>query len=497
MADQIPIPDVSQLPDQSAPNQYALQNANAAMAPPVQPPGGEPPFVQDTQGATMAQGPSSSPDPTANPSAIKSLLTNFFQGFGNAAMKHAGLPTPEETAVRQQQMKIQQQNADSMEGLRQAQQQANEFTPVQMPDGSTVQVRHADVPKILVAQTNAAARANQGLSQITPAMVQAIPELQGLEGQSVPKPVLDLITRRTVANIQGQNQAKRPSAAVRDDRFIKLQGQDPRTWTADDQQFIKGYSKFVDVNKVQPGLQRAQVMAAPRWAALDPERQAQIALAKGIATGPLANQLSSFNAFVGHLGDFHDAAQELKNSDYKLYNTAINRIALETGDQKIQGIIAKIEPVRKEFESLLLNNRALYEADRKSADVILNPASSPAQLEVAVKSLAGTAAIRLGAVNQNVKRITQTDIPELLEPANGAILEELGAQIPGYTGNGPDFSQTFKSPQGPANRARGGGSPSSVKIPPGAPPAPAQDGKLLKFAGKVIAKSQGGKWVAP
>lgn len=100
MADEIPIPDVSQLPDQSAPNQFAMENANVAMAPPAAPPpqGGPPPPGIPPQAG-----------PTANPSALKGLLTNFFGGMGRAMMVHAGLPTPEEEQQKAQQQATQQQ----------------------------------------------------------------------------------------------------------------------------------------------------------------------------------------------------------------------------------------------------------------------------------------------------------------------------------------------------------------------------------------------------
>lgn len=85
--DQIPVPDTSDLPDQSAPNQFAMENANQAMSPQVAPPAG----------------------PTANPGALKGLLTNFFGGMGRAMMTHAGLPTPEEEQQRSQQLAMKQQ----------------------------------------------------------------------------------------------------------------------------------------------------------------------------------------------------------------------------------------------------------------------------------------------------------------------------------------------------------------------------------------------------
>lgn len=103
------IPDTSDLPIEAPQSELNLQNASQAMTPQVQ-------------------------APVGNKTVLKSLLTNFFQGAGSAMMAHAGIDTPEQAAAKRQQLAIQQQNANSLEGLRNAQEQSNQLVPYQLPD---------------------------------------------------------------------------------------------------------------------------------------------------------------------------------------------------------------------------------------------------------------------------------------------------------------------------------------------------------------------------
>lgn len=162
--DQIPVPDTSGLPAQSAPNQFAMENSSQAMQ--AQP----------------------SPPPVANPSAIKGLLTNFFGGMGRAMMVHAGLPTPEEAAQKQQQIQLQQQNANSLEGIRTAQQAATELHPYQMPPapdgtpGEVIQTNAAGIKAIQVQQLK-----NQSKAQANPlAMLNSQLRARGLGYEIAP-----------------------------------------------------------------------------------------------------------------------------------------------------------------------------------------------------------------------------------------------------------------------------------------------------------------------
>lgn len=378
------------------------------------------------------------------PGAIRSLLSNFFSGAGSAMTHSVGLPTQQE--LEQQQIKNQ---------LAQRQQAVSEQV-------AQTQEAYKNI------QGEALRRDSEG-APIPAAFAQALgrPELAGvplnkaqlgLSGKVIPSQNA-ATSRQNVAGINAASresiaQNKPMSVAARDDRYIQLQGQDPSSWTPEDQKFIKGYTRYIDTTRVQPGVARANVMNGPRWAALDPNRQAQIAVARSLASGAFGNQTSSINALIGHLGDLKDTVASLGNLDQKFLNVPLNSLKDQTGDPNVTNVLAKMEPVRKEFETLLLNGHALYGDDRKSAETIVNLNSSLGQVQAAMKSLAHTGAIRMGAVNSTVKRVTGADIPELLEPASASILADFGEEIPDYQGQNGNFQNIFSTPQGPASRAK-------------------------------------------
>ncbi len=215
-----------------------------------------------------------------------------------------------------------------------------------------------------------------------------------------------------------------------------------------------------------------QILAGPRWAALDPKVQARIAAARSMAAGTYGAQLTSFNAFLGHAKDMLDYFGQLENLDMRFLNIPINRLRESTNSPEIIGVIAKMQPVQKEFQTLLLNNRALYETDREDAQKILDENMTLGQVHEAINSFTNTVAIRLGAMNSTIKRVTGADIPEIVEPDNGSFMWEMGAKIPDYTGN-TTFESMFPAPNAPP--AKKGGE----KATPGMPPKGA---KIIKWS---------------
>ena len=155
--------------------------------------------------------PPSTPQPVANSSAIKGLLTNFFGGMGSAMMVHAGLPTPEQEQQRQQQFQLQKQQADSMEGLRQAQQAAAELHPYQMPaapdgtPGAIINTNAAGIKDIQLQQLKNAAKPGLQMSTIGPEHAQLLPGIP--VGTQVPKALLDKALLSTASRQAIQNNA--------------------------------------------------------------------------------------------------------------------------------------------------------------------------------------------------------------------------------------------------------------------------------------------------
>jgi hypothetical protein len=435
MPDDLQPPDV-QLPEQQPPDVSPSPQETLANLPRI----GQQQDPTELVKQNLAQRYLSYQQPAASGGPIRRFLQNFLSGGGEAMMHKTGVETPQQAQERTLRDLSNVTASQSLESMRQSQEQH-------------LSTQDELLRRSIENQSRTPVTADEPLGKTLPWLVNA--NLTPGERAGFSKQFMASQTATDVATIRANATQARPSAAARDDRFIKLSGVPQSTWTAEDRQFMQGYQKYVDVTKTQPGVARAQVFAAPRWASLDPERQAQISMAKSLASGLFANQLTSFNAFLGHLGDLKDSVGALNNLDARFLNMPINRIKLQTGNQAIQAVIAKIEPVRKEFESLLLNNRALYEMDRKSADTILSEDASPAQMQTAMKSLAHTAAIRLGAVNSTIKRVARADIPGIVEPASGAVLSEFGEEIPDYQGGG-SFGDIFKSPQGPPNRSKAG-----------------------------------------
>lgn len=181
-------------------------------------------------------------------------------------------------------------------------------------------------------------------------------------------------------------------------------------------------------------IHRAQVEEPGRYrsAQYDPNTQASVTTAKAGASdftkGKGADQKQSFNTFVGHAGDLSDAVDGMRLSDSPLINKPLNWLRQNAaGDPQIQAYLAKIDPPRKEFETFLLNNHALSEADKQQAAAILNENLSPAAMQAAIKSFAHTAAIRMGALNDRYKagHNGQND-STLLSDDSANILRKLG-----------------------------------------------------------------------
>lgn len=183
-------------------------------------------------------------------------------------------------------------------------------------------------------------------------------------------------------------------------------------------------------------LNRARVQEPGRYtpATFSPEAVGDRAVAKDLATGKTKDQVVSFNALLGHVGDLNDGIEQMRNTGSPLINKPIVWLKSHAmGDPAVSNFIQRMEPVKKEYESFLLNNRALYEDDRKSADKILNEDMSPAQMQENMKGFAHTAAIRLGAANDSYRRVKQgKDIPDLLSDEADSTLRALGVSVPGY-----------------------------------------------------------------
>src|SRR5271169_418922 len=138
---------------------------------------------------------------------------------------------------------------------------------------------------------------------------------------------------------------------------------------------------------------------------------------KSFTVGKDGQGLQSFDTFLQHAGELHDSIDTLYQSGSPALNKPMNWIRKNAeGNPEYQKLLVAIEPVGKEFESFLLNNRALYLEDRRQIDVLMNGNSSPAQIMSALNQMGKTAKDRFTEMNQRYKRVMKQDIPDPFGP---------------------------------------------------------------------------------
>lgn len=134
------------------------------------------------------------PPPSGGP--VKQYLQNWFHNFSNASAVHLGLPTPQ---MQQNQLLTQYSNlntSDALNKLRGSMAQQYGMVPVSLPDGTQIQLPANSAKTVIAAQ----ARNQANMSTFTPESAVAIghPEFAG---QSVPKGIMDMLAKTSVANI--------------------------------------------------------------------------------------------------------------------------------------------------------------------------------------------------------------------------------------------------------------------------------------------------------
>lgn len=213
------------------------------------------------------------------------------------------------------------------------------------------------------------------------------------------------------------------------------------------------WAEYNRASKAEPGR-----YTSPQY---DPETQTNILAWRDLAKGKTKDQVTSYDTFLRHTGDLSDAINSLANTSQQYLNSPLNWLRRQTGNSAITAFLAKMDPVQKEFQSFLLNNRALYSEDRVTAEQMFNENMSPNQMIAVLRSMAHTGDARLQALNESFKRATGEDIPSLYSEPSARVLANLGV-----------------------SRGTGGA--------PGAQPAP--EGTVIELNGQKQIK-RGGQWV--
>lgn len=169
------------------------------------------------------------------------------------------------------------------------------------------------------------------------------------------------------------------------------------------------------------------------------------AAGREFAVGTESDQLQAFRTFLRHADDLDNASNSFARSGSPWVNQPLNVLRQKAaGDPQVAAYLAKIEPVRKEYESFLLNNRALYQEDRQEAQKLLDENLNAAQVTAVVRSFAHTASARLGALNLKSQEARGKGIT--IDPETSRILKKFG-ENPAAIG-GQAQGQTQQTDQG-------------------------------------------------
>lgn len=147
------------------------------------------------------------------------------------------------------------------------------------------------------------------------------------------------------------------------------------------------------------------------------ETQRKINMEQSFTVGKDSIGVQSFDTFLQHAGEVTETLKGIQLTGSPAFNKPMNWWRRNmAGSPEYQRLITSLEPVTKEFESFLLNQRALYTDDRKRMDIILSPDSTPAQIMSALNQMGKTAKDRYGAMNQRYKRVMGQDIQNPFSP---------------------------------------------------------------------------------
>lgn len=216
------------------------------------------------------------------------------------------------------------------------------------------------------------------------------------------------------------------------------------------------------------GDQRLRIFAKAK--AINPAFNTETAKLKAdtmesFATGPQADQIQSFNTFLGHAAEASELTNHYRTTALPIINTPLNKLRNDFGDATYTQFATALQPVRDEFETFLQGGHALTETDKRAGQTILSDASSPAQIQAALKQMSNTAFIRLDSLNERYKSVMGTDYPNLMTPEGKQAANALGkgdkaakfksggdatnpTSAPTHVGIGPDGKKHFSDASG-------------------------------------------------
>lgn len=173
---------------------------------------------------------------------------------------------------------------------------------------------------------------------------------------------------------------------------------------------------------------------------------ARAATRKDFTSGKSAQNITSFNTAIGHLGSLEKAAEALNNTNYPKFNTLANWIISNEGDPRVVKFNTAKQAVADELTRAFRGTGGNV-ADIKGWEENLNAANSPEQLRGAVKQAVDLLRSRIEAVGQQYRRGmgTTADVMDLLTPSAKKTL----ASLPGGEDLAEDKQTTVPPQNGP------------------------------------------------
>lgn len=194
------------------------------------------------------------------------------------------------------------------------------------------------------------------------------------------------------------------------------------------------------------------------------------------ADGPPADQIQSFQTYLGHSLNLSNVIDQLRNTNSPLLNVPLKSLRKAMGDTRYAEIDPLIQAVKREQQNFLNNNKALHMQDIDEGQTMLNDTMTLGQAEAAMKSLGSTAITRMGTLNNRYQRaVGSGNIPQLIDPVSRQAIQKMGLEGQAQTELGGSYAQ-----QPPQPRPGGGQAPGGFSVPAGARPG-YQNGKLVGY----------------
>lgn len=147
-----------------------------------------------------------------------------------------------------------------------------------------------------------------------------------------------------------------------------------------------------------------------------------------IGDGKGAQQITSFNAFMQHVGQGIDVNNRYRRLNSPLLNKSWNWLETNAANNpQVKEFLAAEAPVKSEYLRLLSNNQALHQADKEEGERLVSVNDTPAGFEQAMKTMAATAAVRIKANNSKWTRVFGNghNVPGMIDPDTIASIQKL------------------------------------------------------------------------